>query len=425
MIIICILFAGSLCYAQPVRITRQDKPIKLPSPDTKGKVSLAQAINYRRNVLDFTDEPLRLEQIAQLAWAGQGITDKEKNLRAVPSAGAIYPMQLHIVLPDGLYLYNPESHSIIKTINGDIRRALYSTSFAQPVVSKALCSFVISGSPRKIETKYRNRGERFISLEAGHIAQNLQLQAVALGLGSATIGRIDPKGIAKACKLPSLTEPLYIICVGYPTTPVPITPISQGDSPEVAKEPKIQKAVFIIGSKRFKEKDLFDTEMILDIVGVETTIASSELGTIRGMAGQRVEATVLVRNIDVDDYDAIIFIGGVGAREYFNDRAAIRIAQQAVRKNKILGAICIAPGILARAGVVRGRRVASAYSERKALTLAGADWTMNDVERDGLLITANASTSAQRFGKAILAALRGKPPQRLQMRDNRRGTTGY
>lgn len=404
-ITICVLLLICLCYAQPANINRQYETIKLPRPDTEGQVTVAQAIKHRRNIRNFTSEPLRLDQIAQLAWAAQGITDEKTGSRAAPSAGAIYPMQLHIVLPDGLYRYNPESHSITKTVNKDIRRNLHLAAFSQSIVSKALCSFVISGSARKIEAKYRNKGERFICLEAGHIAQNLQLQAVALGLGSATIGALDSKNVAKVCKLDPLQEPLYIICVGYPTEPSPIKPTEKG---RAAKKSKIKKAVFIIASRRFEEKELFDSEIILDIAGVETTIASSELGMIRGMAGQTVEATMLVRDIVVDDYDAVIFIGGVGTKEYLNDRNAIRIAQQAANRGKVLAAISTAPAILARAGVVRGKRVASYYPERKVLVQAGADWTMNDVERDGMLITANGPNVSKRFGKEILAALREK-----------------
>ena len=410
IIIICTLLLSSLCFAQPAKVIKRHEPIKLPSPDTKGKITVEQAIKHRRNIRDFTDEPLRLEQIAQLAWAGQGITDEEKGFRAAPSAGAIYPMQLHIVLPDGLYRYDPESHSITKTIDRDIRRNLYSAAFAQPVVAKALCSFVISGSARKVEAKYRNNGQKFISIEAGHIAQNLQLQAVAIGLGSATIGGLDPKNVAKACNLKPMQEALYIICVGYPTEALSIVPVEKEQSAKVAEKSKTKRAVFIIASKRFNDNELFDTDMILDIAEIETTIASSKLGTIRGMDGQKVEATLLVKDIVVDDYDAVIFIGGVGVREYLQNNDAIKVAQEAARKGKILAAIGIAPSILARAGVIRGKRIAAFYSERRILTKAGADWTTNDIERDGQFITARGDTPSAtgRFGKEILTALRGR-----------------
>ena len=406
---IFILLLCCLCYAEPVKITRQYKTMNLPSPDTKGEITLAEAINYRRNIRDFTTEPLRLEQIAQLAWAAQGITGKEKGSRTTPSAGEIYPMQLHIALADGLYRYNPESHSVTKTIDQDIRRKLYSASFMRQVVVKAPCSFIISASARKIEEKYRNRSERLISLEAGHVAQNLQLQAVALGLGSATVAVLDSKSVARACNLDPMQEPLYIICVGYSTQPVPIAPGKKKSANEAVKEPKTQKAVFIIPRKRFRDIELFDSDMILDIAGIETIIASSKLGRIRGTGGQMAVATMLVKNIVVDDYDAVIFIGGAGFREYLKDRDAINIARQAVKKGKILAAISEAPAILAKAGVVRGKTIASFYSERMVITKAGGDWTINDVERDGQLITASHSAVTKRFGKEILAALRGRP----------------
>ena len=407
--LIFILLFCCICYSKPVKITRQYKTMNLPSPDTKGEITLAEAINYRRNIRDFTPEPLRVEQIAQLAWAAQGITDKEKGLRATASAGDIYPMQLYIAVTDGLYRYNPESHSITKTIDRDIRRKLYSATFMRRAVTDAPCSFIISGSARKFEEKYRNRGERLISLEAGAMAQNIQLQAVALGLGSTTIAVLDSKGIAKACNLNAQQEPLYIISIGYSIQPAPIVPGKRKAADKAVKEPKTLKAVFIIPRKRFRDVELFDSDMILNTAGVDTTIASSKLGRIRGMAGQMAIATILVKDIVVDDYDAVIFIGGVGSDEYLRDRNALNVARQAMKKGKILAAIAEAPAILAKAGVVRGRTVTSLYAERMVIIKAGGNWTINDVEHDGQLVTANSFIVSKRFGTEILVALRNNP----------------
>jgi len=107
----------------------------------------------------------------------------------------------------------------------------------------------------------------------------------------------------------------------------------------------------------------------------------------------------------VDDFDAIIFIGGVGAREYFNNGVAFDIAREAADKGKILAAICIAPSVLANAGVLNGVRVTSFPSERPRLQRAGAIYTGAAVERDGPIITGIGPEAARLFGEAVADAI--------------------
>ncbi len=114
---------------------------------------------------------------------------------------------------------------------------------------------------------------------------------------------------------------------------------------------------------------------------------------------------ILVSELRVDDYDAIIFIGGSGARQYFDSPVALSIAREAVDKKKVLGAICIAPLVLANAGVLDGVRATGFLSERLRLQRAGARYTGADVERDGLIITASDPRAAGRFGQTIVEAL--------------------
>ena len=115
---------------------------------------------------------------------------------------------------------------------------------------------------------------------------------------------------------------------------------------------------------------------------------------------------MLLGEIIVDDYDAVIFVGGVGAKEYFGDKTAWKIAKEAVEKDKVLAAICIAPAILANAGVLDGITVTSFKSERARLKEAGARYTSGSVERDGLIITANGTEASARFGKVIAEAIK-------------------
>lgn len=171
---------------------------------------------------------------------------------------------------------------------------------------------------------------------------------------------------------------------------------------------KAKKAVLIVASENFRDEELFETRDALKGAQVQTVIASTKTGTVTGMLGGQAQAEILVSSIVVDDYDAIVFIGGPGATQYFNDAAALDIARKAVSKSKVLAAICIAPTTLANAGVLKGVKATCFSSERHKLEKAGATYTGAPVEKDGLIITADGPRSAAKFGKTIADALAGK-----------------
>ena len=243
-------------------------------------------------------------------------------------------------------------------------------------------------------------------LEAGHIAQNIQLQAVSVGLGAVPIGAFDIRRIGKICRLPRDLEPLLIVCVGYPA--------SQAETKKEKQETQemistgVKKAVLIIASRNFRDEELFETKRILDEAAVQTVVASTKTGVMRGMLGGKIGVTTLINDIVVDDYDAIIFVGGSGAKEYFNNSVALNIARQAVGKEKVLAAICIAPAVLANAGVLNGVKATCFSSERARLKRAGANYTGSAVEQDGLIITGSGPKAAAQFGRAIADALAGR-----------------
>jgi SagB-type dehydrogenase family enzyme len=412
LIIFALLFCCSAnLFSQAAPVAPVITTIKLPEPELNGRVSLEQAIKNRRSIRQFTAKPLKIDQIAQMCWSAQGITDEEEGLKAAPSAGAIYPIQLYVVLPDGLYLYYPPDHILEKQINKDIRPMLYTASFKQQVVQDSPCIFIISASARKVEAKYRGRGERFTCLEAGHIAQNIHLQAVTLGLGSVPIGGFAAKSVAGICKLPEEFEPLYLICTGNPIKKPSIAPAISGDPiviPAIKRPVNIRskRVVVIVAKKYFDNLEYFNVEETFQIAGLGPDIASSAIGEVKGVGRNSIMATMLVGNINVDDYDAFVFIGGTGVKEYFNDNNVLNLVRQANEKKKILAAIGTAPGILARANVVRNKKVASFPSQRKDLLDAGADWQRTDLEVDDNIITASGSNAARRFGSAVLVALR-------------------
>ncbi|MGB2809035.1 MAG: DJ-1/PfpI family protein [Sedimentisphaerales bacterium] len=396
-VIILVGFAA-LCPGQRRSRVSPLKIIQLSEPSLKGSVSFEEALAKRRSVRQFTDQQLKPAQIGQLAWAGQGITEPVRGLRTAPSAGATYPIKLYFATQEGLFVYNAEEHSLEQTSNLDVRGRLATTN--------APCNILIAGSERVLAAKFRGETNKYMLLEAGHIAQNIQLQAVCLGLGSVPIGGFDARGVSRVCKLSRGVEPLLVISVGYPAAETK-TEEDKGEA-DKAEGPKAKKAVLIVGRENFRDEELFETRRVLTEAGVKTVVASTKTGAVRGMLGRLAEATILVKDIVVNDYDAVIFIGGSGATEYFNNRFAWNIARETVQKKKVLGAICIAPTVLANAGLLNGVRSTSFLSERDRLQRAGALYTGVPVERDGLIITGSGPMASVQFGRAIADALADK-----------------
>ena len=193
------------------------KDIQLPQPKTKSEVSLEEAIAKRRSVRNFIAKDLTEEQISQLLWAAQGITAKTggHNLRTAPSAGALYPMELYLLSKDGLFHYLPEGHKLEVISDKDLRENLSSAALGQAPVRDAAVDIVICGISSRITGKYGERGIKYMDIEAGHIAQNIHLEAVALGLGSVPVGAFNDKEADSVLDLPSSCHVLYIIPVGH------------------------------------------------------------------------------------------------------------------------------------------------------------------------------------------------------------------
>jgi len=387
-------------YGQRRTRAPQRKVVQLTEPNVTGPVSLEEALAKRRSVLRFSNQPLKWAQIGQLAWAGQGITDRQRGLRTAPSAGAIYPIDLFFATPEGLYAYRPADHSFEQVSDQDLRLALARDGKAQDSAAEAACDIIVAGSLRKLSEQFKDRARSYLLMEAGHIAQNIQLQAVCLGLGSVTLGGFDAQGVRKVCSLSKGLEPLYIIPVGYPA--------GEGAANAPGAGAAGKKAVMIIAGQNYHDAELFDTKRVLDAAQVQTFIAGPRRGVARGALGGTAEVTVLVNQLAVNDYDAIIFIGGPGAVEYIGNPAALNIVREAVRTGRVLGAIGIAPTILANANVLAGVRATSLLSEQPRLVQAGAIYTGAPAERERLIITAIGPEAAPLFGKYIVDALAGR-----------------
>jgi SagB-type dehydrogenase family enzyme len=188
--------------------------IALPNPKRESSMSLEKAIVVRRSRRDFTPQSLTLEQISQLVWAAQG-QETGGRFRTVPSAGATYPLELFVVTAEGLFHYLPAEHAIEKLTGQDLRAKLSTAAWGQEFIEAAPLTLVFAAEFSRTTNHYGKRGIRYVYMEAGHAAQNVHLQAEALGLGSVAVGAFDDNSISKVLSLPKNLEPIYMVTVGY------------------------------------------------------------------------------------------------------------------------------------------------------------------------------------------------------------------
>ena len=191
----------------------------LPAPRHDSAVSIEKALLNRRSIREFATKGLELWQISQLAWAAQGLTGPDLH-RTAPSAGALYPLDLYVIAgnvnasPCGIYHYDSRRHELILSVQGDMRRELCEAALSQTSILQAAAVFAVSAVYKRMTAKYGERGVRYAHMEAGHAAQNLLLQAAALGLGSVLVGAFSDERVRQILTLKQIESPLYLIPVG-------------------------------------------------------------------------------------------------------------------------------------------------------------------------------------------------------------------
>jgi SagB-type dehydrogenase family enzyme len=196
--------------------------IALPAPRLKGEMSLEEAISRRRSRRGFKATALTLEQVSQIFWAAQGITSPE-GLRAAPTAGALYGVDIYAAvdkkkaggLAAGVYRYVPRDHALEPILKRDVRRELARLAVNQVFIADAPLALIITGEYERISRKYGDRATRYVHMEAGHVAQNVYLQAETLGLGTVVVGSFQDEEVSRVLALPAGQRPLYIMPIGY------------------------------------------------------------------------------------------------------------------------------------------------------------------------------------------------------------------
>jgi len=195
--------------------------VALPQPDLQGEVAVERALASRRSVREFAAEPLSLPVVSQLLWAAQGITDPT-GLRTAPSAGALYPLEVYLVVgavtgvAAGVYRYEPQRHGLVAGTAGDARAAVARAALGQDWVAEAPVVVVLAAVYQRTARKYGERAPRYVHIEVGHAAQNVYLQAAALGLGTTMVGAFRDEELARVLGLPGQVKPVGILPVGKP-----------------------------------------------------------------------------------------------------------------------------------------------------------------------------------------------------------------
>jgi SagB-type dehydrogenase family enzyme len=189
-IAVAILAASILCHA-----AGEHRPIELPEPVLRG-MPLEEAITRRRSERVYSEESLKIEELSQILFAAQGITERRSGieLRAAPSAGATYPLEIYVFvnrvnsLAPGVYHYLPSQHAIEMVKSGDYAKSLSDACLGQSMPEQGACSVVMTAVPERTTDRYGERGLNYVYMEVGHVSQNIYLQCTSLGLAVVGIG---------------------------------------------------------------------------------------------------------------------------------------------------------------------------------------------------------------------------------------------
>jgi SagB-type dehydrogenase family enzyme len=218
LVLVAVVTAGCVSSAPPEvmdETQRYSESFELAEPELSGFSSLEQTLEERRSTRDFTAEEVPLDTIGQLFWAGQGITD-DVGHRTAPSAGARYPIELYAISASTFMHYLPEGHRVEQRTDTTTLSLLSAAAFQQGFVSDAPLVLVITAVPARTEAEYGAVAHDLVNREAGHVAQNILLQATSLGLAAVPVGGFDPAEVARLLALAPGEDVLYLLPVGYP-----------------------------------------------------------------------------------------------------------------------------------------------------------------------------------------------------------------
>lgn len=360
--------------ASPAAAPAAMQDIMLPPARTSGSASVEAALAARGRVTGLDKKAVSLEQISQLGAAVYGTGQLEQ--------AAVSPVGMYFVLETGVYVYKPVTNSLGKVTKGDKRQFLAGVVSAIRAVSDAPCTVVLT-------VKTARLGESTL-LAVGRASEAVDIQALAMGLASVTCEKIGAGEAAEALGLPAEDAPVCVMAVGYPVGGPLVTVTAT--KPQDTIVTQADHVLLVVPSKGIIEAEYDGVMKSLTSAGYAVTVAGAEEGTYKTTAGKDVTVTVKAGAADPGMYEGLIILGGVEARQYYQDSGVRKIVTEMSEAKKPIGAISTGPRILANAGLLTGLRTTGSRSERDALTKAGAVVSGVDVERDiskdgGVIVT--------------------------------------
>ena len=208
---------------------------------------------------------------------------------------------------------------------------------------------------------YGTRGRTVMTLQAGQMSRNVQLEAIAQGLTFISVDAVDPAAIRRVTRVQRNLDPVYVVFVGYPAGQAPP---ATGDQTRAAGT-----ALFVVPPQGFQDEELLMTKRALEQAGVQVIIGSTRTGSLTGMFNGMIRADLLLNQVNLDKFNAVVFIGGLGAIDYLNNRIILDLVRQAVARRKVLAASGTAPSILASAVRSKARGPRPTFPSR-----AGSLW---------------------------------------------------
>ncbi|UCH84219.1 MAG: SagB/ThcOx family dehydrogenase [Candidatus Latescibacterota bacterium] len=196
--------------------------VKLPTPSFDDGPPVAEVLRRRRSIRKYSNAPLTIAEVSQLLWAAQGVTDPKGGLRTAPSGGALYPLETYLIaarvagVAPGVFRYSPSKHDLVGTLGGNKHDKLAAAALNQGCVRKSAAVIAFAAVYERMTDKYGKRGIQYVDNEVGLAAENVLLQATALGLGAVMVGAFEEHRVRRVLGISADEVPACLLAIGRP-----------------------------------------------------------------------------------------------------------------------------------------------------------------------------------------------------------------
>ncbi|OHB57406.1 MAG: hypothetical protein A2Y07_04255 [Planctomycetes bacterium GWF2_50_10] len=386
--------------------------IVLPDPNMLGTISVENSIAVYDQTRAYLTTPLSDEQVSQLTWAANmtiRALARIQTTRAAPPTRArpgqasapnplLFPYDLYVFNVNGIFTYDPLAHSLTRIVTRDFRLGLSNAANKQPAINQAGMTILILTRPEGKTATTRSRFNEYA--QAGQIAQSVALQAAGLGLGSLITTTFDQILVRKLANIPAAQDPIAMVTIGVPSTAITAQPT------QARPQPTAQTVALILPEKNYSDEELSDILDAFDIANIRAEIASTTLGPREGINLGQATATVTIADLDLQQYDALIFIGGNGMMDYYRNDAVLDLIATASNQGKIIGGIGEGAALLAKAGILPADRARSYQRQSQYRLGNNQSYAESGVQTQAGIITAAGPASSTLFARAIIQAIR-------------------